>query len=190
MPAVRVTHFDHAAGEVVTPARLDEPRRVLVAKQLFGVPGLHARVEHDGWREGGVVFAQLDLRGREIAGRVEAREGGPQEVDRALRGALGIVGQDKERPVGEGGVVRDGGLQLVGTGRGAVAFELVALAKRRGLDDEAAGREDLDVTDGRARRAVEFGGQVAALLAEAEQVSRDTIITQLGGTKSYALRGS
>src|SRR3989442_10005961 len=103
MPSLSIAHLDMASREVLVPAARDALRDVGGARQLLREPRLQSGVDHDRGAVGDVIAHDLPSGRVDVCRRLEAREGSPQEVDRAGRRACGLVGDHHEHPVAEGG---------------------------------------------------------------------------------------
>ena len=85
------------------PRAPPSPRR----RELLREPGLQPRVDDDRRAQRDMVAHEVHGRGVDVGRGLEAREGRPQEVDRAGGGAPRLVGQHDERPARERGMRGD-----------------------------------------------------------------------------------
>src|ERR1700676_2131380 len=80
---VGVAHLDSAAGEVLAPAPRDQRRRAGIGAQLGREARLQPCVDQHRRLVGEVVARHRGRGGMDVRRRLEAGEGGPEEVDRA-----------------------------------------------------------------------------------------------------------
>ena len=166
VPALRVAHLDPVVREVFAPARGHGRRDVVAAGELGRIPRLHPRIDQDRPLVAHVVAHHPGRGGVDVGRRLEPGERRPQEVHVAPHRPGRIVGQDHERPAGEGRVRRQ-------PRRG-----VLVVREGRPLHDQAAAAVDPHVRHvrGRRRRRAELPRQIADRIAQPQPHALRTFV--------------